>query len=703
MFTKLSKASFILVFSFLLILFVSPSFAQIPSFNAINTKDVTIVRDSFGVAHIYGKSDADAAFGLAYANCEDAFHIIQDQLYLGRGALAQKKGVEGAKIDFFTHLIAAREFAENHYNDLNLDTKKYLNGYVQGANYYAQTHPKEVSLPKIFPATEIDVLTAYIVSLSFLSGASGPVSQIMDGKYDEQPMPKGSNAYAMNQNMTSDGKVYLCVNPHFMMEGAFTFYEAHINSDEGLNFHGAVFQGGTSLFLGNNENLGWGLTYNYFDRSDVFALKMKSKHSKYYEIDGQYKKLETKKVWLKVALKKNLVIPVKKKTYWSEIGPTLKSKNGEYYSMRFPANMTIKICQQMYYMNKAKNFSEFKKAIGEQALTFFNMVYADKDQNLYYVSYGTVPNRNPKYDYNKVVPGWKSDAIWNSLIPVDSLPHVENPDCGYIFNTNNTPFYATCKGENDNPDRLPKYIDERPGNNNRADRLLELISTHYGKFNYSDFKSMKFDVSYTQNSKFMQSIQPLFSFKPEDYPSYYTLINNLNHWDLVADSASRGCMVFALCMDYLISKQGKGDEAFVSGLELKTEDCLKAFEYAANYYNKYFHGNQDVCLGEVLRIKRDDKNFACPGFADVLSPVYPKLNKSTGELYPNYGDSYTHFVKFNEKGVEEMETLVPFGASFKEGSKHYSDQLPLYVKHQTKPMTLNKEQIFKNAEQIYHP
>ncbi|MEZ5023182.1 MAG: penicillin acylase family protein [Chitinophagales bacterium] len=213
--------------------------------------------------------------------------------------------------------------------------------------------------------------------------------------------------FALASNITTDKQTYLAINPHFYAEGPLSFYEAHVNSEEGLNFHGALFQGMMAVVMGNNENLGYGMTYNHFDGVDVFKLKMVEGEKLTYELDGKKHQLEKRKVWLKVKLGKVLVIPVSRMTYWSELGPVLKSKDGEFFAVKFWANTTVRLPEQLIAMNKATDLKSFKAALDIQALAMFNIVYADKEDNIYYISNGQVPYRpiGDERDYSKALPG----------------------------------------------------------------------------------------------------------------------------------------------------------------------------------------------------------------------------------------------------------------------------------------------------------
>ncbi|MCB9231527.1 MAG: penicillin acylase family protein [Bacteroidia bacterium] len=683
---------FLLLFS---LLSFHSSFAQY----GIDPQNITIARDKWGTPHIFGKTDAEAAYGLAWANSEDNFAVLQEVIVTVTGEAARYKGKEGAISDFFVHAIGAKELIEENYETaITPEYKRYLEGYCQGFNDYAKAHPDQVIFPKIFPTQPKDLLYAFVVSFAALSGVAGAVENAVKGKFDKEPVAFGSNAFAFSPAKTEDGRTYLCINPHFRLEGPFSFYEAHIASEEGLNITGAIFQGGPSIFMGNNKDLGWGMTWNYFDRVDVFKLKMHPKKKGWYELDGQYLKLRKRPVWLKVKVGK-LVVPVQKTTWWSEHGPVLESKNGDFYAIRAGAFQNIGAGQEFYYMDKATNYDEFKKALDQQCIAMFNIVYADREGNIYYVSNGLMPNRNPSYDYQKVVPGHKSDAIWKSCISVDSLPHVFNPDCGYVYNTNNTVYHATCEGENDDPNRLPKWADERfMGDNNRSTRLKEQIEER-DKVSFEYMKAIKFDNRISRNTHFFSTVKPMLEIDPLKYPDLAEQIEFIKGWDLQADLDSREAAYYEVALHHLFDKKGYGDGAFIRGVTATEDDFVESIRFAKNWLMEH-HGTWKIPLMTLHRYAHGGKTYPSYGFPDVLAASYAEPD-SDGTFHMMYGDTYIQFVSFGKDGPERIESLLPYGPQVDQ--PQYENQLNMYNRLETKPMSLDKEQVLKEAKKVYHP
>lgn len=556
------------------------------------------------------------------------------------------------------------------------------------------------------------MLVAYVAMMSVLCGAQNNVGDAIAGKYDKRSVPEleqktepvGSNAFALSANLTDNGQTYLCINPHMYMEGILSFYEAHLHSEEGLNIEGAMFPASTSLAMGVNENLGWGMTWNYFDRVDVYKLKMNPANKHQYEFDGQWLTLEKRPVWLKVnVLKKGkLILPVKRMSYWSQYGMTVKSdKSDNYYAIRFPGNMTIKTGQQLYEMNKAKNFSEFKQAIENHSLALFNIVYADKENNLFYIHHGMLPDRPTGYNWKGILPGNTSKTLWTKLTPLDKMQQVKNPDCGYVFNTNNTPYNATCT-DNNCLVTLPPYADERPGNNMRAERMMEFFNTH-PRFNWPLFKQMKFDVNFPRNGKFIQSIAPLFNLSETKYPDVAEAISILKTWNRSCETTEYAPTLLGLIVDPLVKRKKCDDGCFVMGVNTNEEELVSLLRSGCDTLKKYF-GTVRVPWGDVNRLVRGNVNMPLRGFADVLSPTYPvRVENHPFQFKAKHGDTYTMFAAFDKNGLARLEAIQPLGNSSRPDSPHHTDQMPLFTKQQTRVLSLNKEDVMRKAQKVYNP
>lgn len=684
---------------FLLVLLFLQINAQ--SFPEINPENIDIVRSQWGVPHIFAKTDAEVAYGLAWANAEDAFKEMQDLLVIGKGMNGRYLGVEGAKADFFRHVIQAEELVEEKMYSLPGDFLQYMDGYVQGANAFAAKHPDQIVLKNLFPVTVKDALVSYVVALSFMTDASGAMEKIYDGKLDSIRIPGiGSNAFAINSKKSADGRTYLGINPHMQMTGTFSFYETHLQSEEGLNMYGPVFQGGTSVYMGNNEHLGWSMTWNYFKRGDIYKLEMHPKKKNTYKFDDEWHKLETKKIWLKVKVA-GITIPVLKKSYYSEHGPVLKSNKDKsnFYAFKYPAFLDITAPLQWYRMNKTKSLTEFKEVLDMMGIGLFNIIYADKEDNLFYVSYGQVPFREDSIAQMDILPGNDSKYVWQRLHTLDELPHEENPDCNYIYNTNNTPFFATCEENKSLRLELKKYMDERPGQNNRATVLHEFLESN-DKISYEEFQAIKFNNSYSENSYLMQRLQPFLKIDPSKYPEVEDALKLFQNWGAVADFEDASSSMVMVTIDYIFKQKGYNDRHFITGFRMNEEEFIEAIGEAKAWFLKY-HNRIDVPLKEIFFVKKGEQMFPSPGFPDALAANYGF--EENGKYIVKAGDTYTQFVAFDKDGPQDIRTIVPFGNSNHSESPYYMNQSPLFQKQETKKVTMDKKTIYRLAREIYNP
>ncbi len=672
----------------------------------VNPEDVTIVRDKWGVPHIFGKTDADAAYGLAWANAEDDFFTMQELVITAKGYAGRLMGVEGAERDFFSHTLGYRERIEQDFHLLSDEYVRYLEGYCQGINAYAAAHKNEVRVKGVFPVNPKDVVGGYMFALSALIGTPGYVSRIVDGTYDRDlpsDKPYGSNAFAFNSNITEDGSSMLCINPHQPVTGPFSWYEAHVCSEEGLNIHGAMFPGSSTVFLGNNENLGWAHTFNHLDLVDVFQLDMHPKKKNTYKFNGEWRKLEKRPVWLKVKLAKGLVFPVKRMTYWSAFGATLRSPDGNFYAVKLPANERIRVGEQWYRMDKASNYDEFYEALQMESISMFNIIYADNADNVLYLNNCVMPKRHEGVDYSKVVRSNSDRTLWSDFHHVEDLIQTRNPKCGWVFNTNNNPVHATAKDEWQNLSDYPSYFGVSDnGENNRAERFLELMRERESEtISFERMKEMKFDYEFPACGAFQNSIENLFHMNPKDYPELAPLITMINEWDKRGSKDNKGAGAYLITFQKVFSMMGFADGEFKRAVNIPDTTYIKALRWAKKEIDTHFNGEIPK-LGEVQRHVRGDVNLPLAGFPDALAANYNQEWKD-GRYKPYVADSYVHFAQWKDGKLVRMETLHPFGASNRPNSPHYTDQMQLYADQRTKTMTLDKDRIMAEAESIYHP
>ena len=662
---------------------------------------ITIIRDQWGVPHIYAQTDAEVAYGFAWATAEDDFETIQKQLLPAKGLLGQVVGKEGAILDVVVHLLNARELtAERYEKDLSPEFIAVLEAYASGLNAYAAAHPQEILHRKLFPINGKDIIPSYVLGLALMSNMQEPLGQILEGGYPIQSEEHGSNAAAIAPHKTTTGETFLLINSHQPLEGLFSWYEAHLCSEEGWNILGATFPGGVTIFHGTNPHLGWAHTVNHPDFNDVYRLEMHPDRKFTYKYDDEWLALEPYPYKVRIRLLGFLPFGIKQKYYRSKYGITFKTKNG-FFALRTTANQNIKAAEQWYQMNKASNYAEFREALEMQGINSTNIIYADKEGNIYYISNGLFPKRNPNFDWKEVLQGNTSATLWKKdFYPIDSLAQVENPPSGYVFNCNHTPFLSSGPGDNLDTTTIPITMGyQRPNElTNRGVRFDDLISK-YKLLSYEDFKSIKYDQAYAQPMPAAPKLEPIFTLNPQKYPKISESIALLNQWDRVADIDSEGASIIVLVF-YFLNEQVENPDSFRKGNEINEEVLVETLAKVQKYLKKHF-GRINVPLGELQRHSRGNINIPMGGAPDVLAAIYSK-QLSNGHLRPVVGESYIQMVRFSDEDVR-IESINAYGSSNKKESPHYTDQMEMFTHQQLKAMTLDKEKVMEGAKRVYHP
>ena len=676
----------------ILLLFINFNFSQ------INPNNIEIVRDNYGVPHIYGKTDAEVAYGLAWSHSEDDFKTIQQGYLAGNGLLSKHIGIKGAGADFLTQLIESKETVDKLFNTLSLDFVKVAEAYAQGINRYAELHPKEVLEKSLFPVTVKKMLRFSFLQL-FISNEAGSIVSSIVSNNVPKPNPikaemNGSNAFAFNSIKTGKKETYLAINTHQPLDGPSSWYEAHLISEEGTNIIGATFAGAPTLLIGANQNIAWAHTVNYPDKADVFELEMHPTKKRHYLVDGETYKLEKKLAKLYVKFL-GIRFKINKKYFTSIYGPTLKNKSG-FYSVRTPSLFNIKSLEQWWRMNKANSFTEFYNILKKNNLPGYNIGYADKNDTIFYISNGIIPKRNNQYDWRKVVPGNTKKTLWNSYYKTEELPQVLNPKSGYIYNANHSPFKSTSKEENPLAENFAKNMGYELYDNNRSTRLYDLINS-YDKIDYQDFKKIKYDRTLPTPLNYNYvNVNELFEMSPNDYPDISDLLLVIQNWDREANAESFGAGAYAMVYYNLGKYYPKLKEDKIVSKEM-LEECLK--EVKLKMIESF--GSINVRLGDYQKLVRGNKEISIFGIPDVITAM-SGVDYKDGKIKITHGESYIELVKFVD-GKVEIESVISYGSSDHEDSPHYNDQMEMYSNFETKKMTFNKEEIYKNSKKIYNP
>ena len=455
-----------------------------------------------------------------------------------------------------------------------------------------------------------------------------------------------------------------------------------------------MYPGTPNVLIGVNENLGWSHTVNYPDKTDVFKLRMKNRRK--YIVDNKEYNLEKHKA--KISLKV-LGIPIKinRKYYKSIYGPTLKNKSG-YYSIRTPTLFNIRALEQWWKMGKAKNFSEFYNIYKMKQIPGFNVGYADKYDTIFYMSNAILPKRAEGYNWKGIVPGDTMKTLWTEYHNIESLPQVIQPKSGFIYNANHSPFKSTSAEENPKEEDYSERLGYETYDNNRSTRLIELIES-YDRVTYDDFKRIKYDNSFPSkfNYNFMD-ISIIESLKLEKEHELFVILDIIQKWDRKTDIDSQGAGFYGVLYYQLVSSYR--DDIQRNNNTVSKETLLSALKDVKRYLIDNFEST-DITLGDFQKLVRGDKELPIWGLPDVITAMSSRPYKD-GMRKVTQGESYIGLVRFNKEGPI-LESVISFGNSDDPSSDHYTDQMEMYSKFQTKKMTFNKGDIYKNAKSIYNP
>ena len=667
----------------------------------IEKKDVTIYRDEWGVPHIYGKTDADVAFGLAYANAEDDIENMIFSLLAGRGMLGEFYGKSLAPNDFLVQLIGLWDNLEKDYEKLDIKTVKLCNAYAEGINHFLiKNQPK--GIPKsVYPVTGKDLIAGFMHKTPFFYGLDKVLSQVIEGQYPKESKmysyfpniygeSMGSNVFAVSPSRTETGNTQLMSNTHQPWDGPTAWYEAHLHSEEGWNAVGGLFPGSPVILVGHNENLGWSHTVNNPDLIDVYELELNEENPEQYYVDDKLLDLEIIPTSFKVKLFGPFKITINKKGYRSIFGTVFESNSGKKYAIRFQGMDDVKVLEQWYKMNKAENFDEWKSAMSMMAIPSFNTGYADKDGNIFYVYNAKFPKRDPGYNWRGLLPGNTKETLWDGNVDFSDLPQVLNPESGFIQNCNSSPFKTTTGKGNPKEINFPEWFGIETIMTNRSLRSLELFGNDE-QISTSEILNYKFDLKYSSMSNFARAIKRTTEIVTDD-PLLISAISVIQKWDLETNIKNRNT-AFSI---YSLFKFIESKPENINLDELAENILLNAKKFTKWY------GGLEVPWGKVNRLVRGETNLPMNGGPDINHAVYG-LPQKDGTLKGVAGDCYIIYAEWDDKGKVTSKSIHQYGSTQNEDSKHFSDQSILFSEKKLKDIYFSLDDVIKHAKKKYQP
>lgn len=717
------------------LLFTTNTFAQSVAKKEIDrlekiAKQVQIIRDQWGIAHVYGATDADAVFGLLYAQCEDDFKRVEMNYIEKLGRLAEVKGQSVLYNDLETRLLIDTEAAQTDYKKAAPWMKKLLQSFADGVNYYLYKHPEvkpkllqhfEPWYPLLWTDGSIGAISTGGLTTAelktFYSGNSSKVAYT-----EREPnVQTGSNGFAIAPSKSATGNAMLYINPHT------TFYfrpEIQMSSNEGLQAYGAVTWGQFFIYQGFNENCGWMHTSSNVDVADLYAEKIVKKENQYfYEYEGKLRAVQQKNITISY-LENGKLLPKTFTTYATHHGPIMGERDGKWISLRANNRSMIGL-EQSWLRTKATSFASYQTAMDLKANTSNNTVYADKEGNIAYWHGNFVPKRDPKFNWSKEVDGSIKTTEWQGLHTVSESVHAYNPKNGWLQNCNSTPF--TVAGiESPKAQNYPNYM-APDGENFRGLNAVRLLGQNK-KYTLEQLIADGYNTKLTAFEYLIPALLNAYAktsaANTDTYKNLEEPIAVLKNWDYHADEKSVATTLaveWAYRLDPILQKvyvnQGEKDQvqnAIAFAEAATAEQLLPQLQAVVADLQSKFNTWQ-VPWGTINRFQRssgaidltfDDNKESLPiGFGPALWGSLPAYKssyaKNTIKRYGSNGNSFICAVEFGPK--VKAKSLLAGGNSGDVNSKHFDDQAEMYQKGVFKDVLFYKEDVLANAKKSYHP
>ncbi|MBD0851545.1 acylase [Maribacter arenosus] len=693
-------------------------------------ENITIIRDDFGVPHIYGKTDADAVFGLLFAQCEDDFNRVEQNYIWATGRLAEVEGDESLYSDLRVKLFMTEEEAMANYENSPEWLKKLCDAFADGVNFYLYTHPEvkprlltrfEPWMPMYFSegsiGGDIERISTSKIKAFYQSGHQIPAMEELKIKKDKEMVePQGSNGIAISGKLTESGSAMLLINPHtsFYFRG-----EVHVVSEEGLNAYGAVTWGQFFVYQGFNEKTGWMHTSTYTDVMDEFKETVVRVDDKLlYRYGQELRPIKESKITLKYKeedLLKEETFPV----YRTHHGPITHLVDGQWTASAMMWE-PIKALEQSYIRTKQEGYKGFRKMMDLRTNSSNNTVYADAEGNIAYFHGNFVPKRDEAFDYSQPVDGSNPETDWQGLHTVNENILLVNPLNGWLQNCNSTPFTAALE-YSPKKENYPDYmsIDQE---NFRGIHAINLLKDRKG-YTLDSLIKLAHDPYLPAFEKLIPELVKAFDIQPNKNPKLGEAINILREWDFKTSKESEamtmahfyGTRVWELGSSGQMNERPTQMELF-NHIEnyLSREEMLACLASVLSDLVADF-GTWNVPWGEINRYQRlngdiqqpfdDDKPSIPIGFASgrwgALAAYGARYTNNTKKIYGTRGNSFVAVVEFGDK--VKAKSILAGGQSGDPNSAHFNDQAQRYADMQFKEVPYYKKDVQKRAKRTYKP
>jgi len=661
---------------------------------------VTIYRDTYGIPHVFGETDAATAFGFGYAQAEDHFRQLEENFIRGSGRLAEAEGEGGLRSDRLNRALEIPRLAKEEYARLDRDMRALVDGYAAGINYYLEEHP-EVH-PRLLERVEGWQPLAFIRYNYYQGGFAGGALEAV-GLRSASPgeeaarAGQGSNGWAIAPSNTTDGHALLFINPHLPYFGPGQVYEGHLHSATGWNFTGYTRFGFPLPYVGHNDRAGWVSTDNAADLADLYLERFDHPtDSLAYRYGDAYR---VARAWQDTILVRGPDGPLVRVFHFraTHHGPIVGVLDGRPVALRLAKLDADGWLREWYDMTRAGTVAEFRQAMRPLAMQFGNVMYADQSGDVYYLYNGAVPRRDPGFDWSRPVDGSDPRTEWQGFHTIDELPQLLNPASGWMQNCNGTPFLLT---DRDNPDRsaFPSYMAREP--DTRRAMMSRRILAGRTDWTLDGLAEAAFDTHVLAADSLLPGW--LAALRTDaGTPRRAEAIRVLAAWDHRSDTASVAMTLF----ERLADRVGPRPDLATIGY---------ALDAALAELERDF-GTWRVEWGKLNRLQRWDpfrKEAPSDGrpslpLASVESALggifttWPIAVRGQRRRYSVGGGSYVSIVEFGP--TIRARAVHTFGESGNPASPHFLDQAPLFASGTFRPAWFTLDEIRANLERAYRP
>ncbi|MBX3411547.1 MAG: penicillin acylase family protein [Pirellulales bacterium] len=692
-------------FGWLLALVVSlpAAAATLEDYGPPATGAVKIVRDKFGVPHIIAGDSWSLFYGVGYCQAEDQLENLYVNLLRGQGRAAEREGFNQMIFDHLMRLLNIPQRAQEAYAVLTAEEREHLDAFAAGVNAYIAKNRVQVPdwITPIEPH-EIVGFAMYVDTMFCISHCRDDLTRAgiklvgLESLDRDRESAFGSNQFAVSPQRSASGAAQLSMDPHLPHSGFFRWYEMHLVSPE-INVMGACFFGSPYVSMGRTVDTAWCMTVNAPDLGDVFTFEVNPENPQQYKGLAGWQEFEESKETYHVAMPSGATkqtMPCKR----TDLGPVIKEQDGVAYVFALPLPEGPSRVRQLYQMAKAHDVQSFRSSLEPLGLAMFNIVYADKAGDIFYISNGRVPKRDTRISSHDLRPGDQEWARWQGFHTIDELPQVLNPKSGYLLNTNSGP-------QNVTPDEAPRSSDFVPylmgqEANSRWRRLAELLAGDES-IDWSEMHEYAVDTKLEAGTQHKDAIVSLLRAQLDSAGDARDTVAEaadvLERWDLRTDVDSRGAALFFHLWT---------NDAFVKAVEANEGPTAvkELLEVAADMRKQL--GSLDAPWGDFSRIRRGEIEMGIAGCGihrtrQGNETIGATLRPSGGEVkrghrYLTAGSSYGMIVDF--AGETQAVSCLPYGVSDHPQSPHFADQMSLYVAGKFKPAWFFPADVAANRE-----